>query len=208
MAAPRYEDSLKDIKVFASKVYRRLRAAGASSVQLEDIIQELSLVWVKASQAYDENGGAQFRTFFYRAMIRHINRWADRQCNEGRALSLDVNVSDDIDKGASFHEVIADGSDSAEDTLAETTHRNLLMSYLSDISRKFVSFLERPPEELVKEFEAIRAKSDYSRGRGLQSIAPRSITSAVIMDFLGVPNKERRGILNEIKTVSERISQC
>jgi DNA-directed RNA polymerase specialized sigma24 family protein len=63
------------IHTVAGKGYRRLMAIGAS-VDYEDLVQDLSEVFIKAYDLFDETRGAKFSTYFVTAANNKINALA------------------------------------------------------------------------------------------------------------------------------------
>jgi DNA-directed RNA polymerase specialized sigma24 family protein len=200
----RFEDSTRLIQRVAYRVSRRLKSAGAHSVQIEDIKSELAIAWCHARDRFDPQLGIPFQAYLTRGMFNHINRWVQAEINCSLALDLDKGFGDD-DGGDTLESVTPDESlEGADDLIIQSEFYHSLLNRLSNRSRQFVVLLASPPIELVNEHRAILARVDYAKSRGIAAIAPGRVNKTLVFEFMGANNAERCSIIREI---NERIKQ-
>lgn len=197
--------SAQSIKGFAYKVQRRLLAAGAASHSIEDIEQELWVAWCKAVEAYSPSGGASFKTFLYRGMQMHANRYCENQVTrrhgEVIAASLDQPVGSEDDSGT-LAEVIAADEASPEEVVQANDTADYVLKRLSPRARQFINLLKDQPEILMKELRALEAKAEHASQRGLRFSVHRRLTTWMVLDLMDARRDERNRILAEINQLS------
>ncbi|SCW95765.1 sigma factor [Ancylobacter rudongensis] len=202
-------DSAKQIKAFAARVHRRLKAAGAASHAVEDVEQELWCIWCKACDAYDPTQGASFKTFLHKGMQLYINRYVEKHVSrrhaEVVALSIDYSYGDE-DDNATLGDAVSAGDKSAEDELAETDLFGKVIDRLSARARLFVTLLHEEPAELVNEVKHLEQKGDYARSRGLPFKQSLRVTSRMVFELMAADHAERRAILEEINHVTRKLA--
>ncbi len=202
-----FEDCQRVIKATAARVYRRVHAAGAHSVQFEDIASELAIAWCRARDNYDPSSGVPFIAYLRNGMFQHINRFVQKEIDvaiSGVAIDQDVNTDG---PGDGLHSRIADESiEDADDLLMERQFNAKLMSLLSPKAQQFLQLLMEPPFELVEELRALHDRAVYARSRKVFAIAPTRLTFQVIGDFMGLDDYERRITLKEIRTKVARLA--
>ena len=200
-----YEANRTSIRSFAWKVLRRAYAAGARTVQIQDIEQELSLAWVKAAQGFDPERGVLFKTYLMNGMKQHINRWADVEIGASRFAPYSLDKTMIEGEGEEFHEIIADQSESPEEICHNVRFRQTLSHMLSEKAELFLRLLEDPPPEVVEVFRALQAKAQFARQRGMSCFVNKTITEAMIFDLMGIGAAERYKIRKEIKRAVEKV---
>ncbi|TXN07948.1 hypothetical protein FV222_01555 [Methylobacterium sp. WL103] len=197
----RFEDSETQIKKAAPRYLRRAHAAGAVSVTLEDVIAELNLAWVIASQKFNPNLGVPFAAYLARGMMNHANRFIDEQIGHSiNAYSLDEGGSDD--EGSERHEwLVADMGQRQDEALEDKQMYERAMSELSVPAAQFVELLLNPPPALYEELDAINARTAHARSRGIATQSPKTITGNLVLDLMGVERAERNRIYAEVKAL-------
>lgn len=75
------------------------------------------------------------------------------------------------------------------------------MSELSPSAAQFVKLLRYPPPCLYEEMEAISARSEHARSRGIAAQSPRTITGNLVLDLMGIERAERNRIYSEVKAL-------
>ncbi|SER28857.1 DNA-directed RNA polymerase specialized sigma subunit, sigma24 family [Faunimonas pinastri] len=203
-----YESSQPLIRGFARKVLQRVHAAGARGVEFEDIVQELSIAWCLARDAWKAEYNVPFGAFLTRGMKNHINRFLADAIGDSHmtAISLDKNLGED-GEGASLHSVFPDAAPLPEQSAIERDSLARVLRRLSPRARQFVELLENPPPELFAEIQAIKAKSEYARSRGINTYAPNQLTAGLIFDLMGANRVERQAIYHEVRSITGVVSQ-
>jgi len=207
-----YKYSEPAIKRLARKVvHRRLAAFGAAhSDTIRDIEQELALVWLNAVEKYDPNGGASFMTFLHTGMIRHVNRYIqkqyERQPTTGyNTVSLDAGVYSDGSNnditygGVTYGEIITDDTPLVETEVEQKSCYNLIMRNLFDRAKLFIQILADQPLELLQALDELDEKAKYAKSLGFFHPAARRITAHMVFTIMGAEVGERHRIIKEIR---------
>ncbi len=194
-----YEQCRRFINRTAHRVVRRLHAAGAHSVQFEDVASEMAIAWCRARDHYDASLGVPFIAYLQNGMFKHINRFAQKEIDAViGSVAIDQNVEEE-ESGDGLHSRIADESIEDLDALLIGGQFNAkLMSLLSPTAQQFLKLLMEPPVELVEELRALRRRAEYARSRNMDAIAPTHVNFQLIGDFMDLSAHERRKTLNEI----------
>lgn len=190
---------------FARQVQRRMFAAGAKTIQFEDLVQELSIAWCVARDCWDESVGVPFTPYFVNGMRQRINRFAEGEIKQHLVapFSIDAPIDPESDK-------TMEGFRSLEpepDTVEQRNFHDVVLAVISPEARRFLQILENPPPELLEELKVIQVRAENGRGRGLKSTAPRNLTSALVFDLLGYGRSDRSKILGEIQKVVGKLSE-
>jgi DNA-directed RNA polymerase specialized sigma24 family protein len=197
------------IKAFAYKVLKRVHALGARSVLLEDVESELWVGWCLACDAYDDNGGASFKTFLYTGLRNHINRWVEKNFERNHAetvaASLDLQIGDDSSDGT-LGDIIGDTGIRHDEAFQREDCFAYAMTRLSSRSQMFLTFLRDNPPELIERMNDLQAKAAYAKEIGACYAVPKRVTSAIIFDFMGASRVERKQIMDEVSQIGRLIS--
>lgn len=206
-----YEASKRLIQYTARRVHRRMFAAGARTVMLEDIVGELNIAWVIATQKWEESRGVPFGAYLMRGMSFHINRWVDHQIKEFQlapfSIDIDPSSDDPSEAGANDRKNVSIDMPGADEILIAKDTRERVLARMTPMTRRFVELLESPPEDIVAEHSAIQIRSAYGRSRGINCATPSQVSSALIFDFLGCTTVERRNVYREINGLAKKVSQ-
>lgn len=198
-----YQESLPVIRHFASRVLRRLHAAGARTVTLDDVVQELSIVYLKSAERFDPQHGIKFATYLTGGMRLYINRWVQQQIDEGAHASMDESASEEGEEGYG-HRVVATDEPTPDAIVEALEHKRRVVDRLSPRARQFVEFLESPPLELLQEAKALVARGRFARERGHSVFVPVQVGAQHIFALMGADRRERHLIYGEIrKAVAE-----
>lgn len=198
-----WKDWERVIKGSAWRYLRRAHSAGARSVQLEDVVSELSVAWCIARDKFNPDHGVPFGAYLQTGMRNHINRWIDDQIGFGAALALDDDAYDD--SATSIHEVIADGAPLQDEVISDREQFDRNVARLSPESQQFVKLLANPPPALYAEMTAIQARAEFAKARGIQTGAPAHITGALVLDLMGASRVDRNRIYHEVKSLAREL---
>jgi len=204
------KESKAQIDAFAHKVLRRLHGLGARTQTLDDVQQELWIAWCKACEQYDPTCGASFKTFLYRGMQLHINRYVEKNFerfhDETIALSLEGSPAENEDD-AMLGDVVPDERELQNEELEREDMFAYAASRMSPRARQFMTFLKEQPKELLEELRNIEKKGDYAKSSGLSFAVPRRITTAMVFDLMGASRSERHKILEEVAQLGRLIAK-
>lgn len=206
MSAPSYADCLPQIKSFASKVFRRVRSAGGSTLQFEDVMQELSIAYVIAARNWKSEHGVPFGAYLTLGMRNHINRWAQKEINEGFHLAIDAttNGENGDGDGRALHDVVADDADLPDQIVEDREYRAKLLEKATPLTRAFLQLLDAPPAELIEGHRALRARMIYGRERGFTSWAPAEISAPLVFRFMGYDKAQITKVRAELARLCDR----
>jgi DNA-directed RNA polymerase specialized sigma24 family protein len=202
-----YEDSEKQIKAFGRRVLNRMRAAGAVSTQLEDVVGELRIAWCEARNRWNSQTGVPFGAYLYRGMRNHINRWAQNELDVHNIAPFSFNKEVFEQDEVEFIDILKPNIEepSIEDQLISRDEAKLFLDDLSDDTRKLVELLISPPEFLIEELKKMQARARYGRTRGLCSSSPKQLTISFIMDALGLSQGQRRAVSIELRAAVAKL---
>ena len=199
-----YPEVERLVKQCASKGYRRLLAAGCS-VDFDDVVGEMNVSYVLASQKFDPTRGIEFTTYLVRTIWQNFNHWADGMCEE-RHVSLDTRVGAEDDETDGMHNLLPSAEPAPDEAIMRDQHRARITRRVSPITRKVIELLESPPPFLVEELRAYQARSEHARVRGIGSMAPRSMTLGFIIKALGLSATMRKRVYSEIEFLVEKVN--
>lgn len=191
----------KVVRRFALKAWRRAQAAGARSLQLEDVKQELMLTWCTARNKWREEYGVPFLAYLQNGMRKAINRWLQSQIDFGHVASIDF---EDDEEGRSAHETLADEqAQTPFEVFERDDERMMVLDWMTPKTRQFVELLMDPPQFLLDGVRALRSRQTFARDQSLPATqVPNRVTAAMVMEFLELSPLERGAIYAELKSVS------
>jgi hypothetical protein len=228
-----FEKHRKLLLYIAHRVQRRCHAAGAKTVQLDDIFQELTIAWCLARDKWEpeitlkdgSKAHIPFGAYLMRGMSRHINRWAKYELRqwEMAPFELDAEIEGDGTGDGTLHDVLADQTKLGPE---EIMIKKDLREYARDPLRwkrklrthkpltanteKFLDLMDDPPARIMAIVQGLQARAAYGRNvlKIPSTFAPRRITGSLVLDIMGVDDrKERAEIYNQIELLSDRVSQ-
>lgn len=205
--AIRYEDWAPYIKRAAGRFLRRARAAGASTVTVDDIVSELSVAWCMARDGWNPQFNVPFGAYLARGMINHINRFLKKEIGAAQFAPYSTNARFQEDDDTELGDMLASREVSQEQFLIEKLSWERAVGELSPRAKRFIELLESPPPELYEQVTALQARAIYARERGIDSFAVKGVTGGLVLDFMGASRTERTAIYKEIKILARKVSQ-
>jgi DNA-directed RNA polymerase specialized sigma24 family protein len=190
------------LRSMASKFHRRATAAGAASLQIDDVFQEMCVAWCQARDAYNSNYQVPFTAFLVRGVRNHCNRWINKQITEGQdKLELDADFDNDNETAADRHSVVADESVvSPEEAAVMADHRAVQREILSPLAQKFLEILENPPPAIYRILDAMQAKRAYAQSRGVvPGFTFKQIKAPLVFELMGLDVATREKIKKELQ---------
>lgn len=176
-----YAENVGLIHMVAKKGWGRLQAIGAS-YPYDDLFQEMSVVFIKAFDGFDDNCGNKFSTYFMSSAYHKINK-----------IVADIAIERIDMKTRSVQEMSSwseDGLDEAElvpctaPTPAErcelTDSFKVMMGGLSPLALKIVTLAIDPPDFIEYEFAAAGTHAKLARDSGVE----RRFTTALNVNFI------------------------
>lgn len=188
---------------FARRVERRIKAAGARGIEVEDIYNELVIAWCHARDGWNPNSGAPFLAYLTTGMRRHINRWAEREIGfSGFARTSLDGDSTNGEAAFELHMAVPDGKPDAEEILQAKQVRAKVLPKLTPVTRRFVELFDDPPPELYEAVLESKARAAYAQERGVRNASIPNVTAALVFDLMGLNKIERTRISRELHKVA------
>lgn len=205
-----YADNTGLIHTVARKGYARLQAIGAAT-DYEDVFQELSLVFMRAYELFDESAGIQFSSYFMRAAYNELNKIAkpfeiERVELGFRSVEEMNSWSEDGEQG--IEERIACERGTPEEELAAAGFAKEMLEQLSPLASALVRMTIDPPEFMEREFYALQAHAEHARSIGIERRARNSLNLSFVCQVLekttDLSVATLRAARNEVTRFAER----
>lgn len=176
-----YAENVGLIHTVARKGYGRLQAIG-SSMDYEDLVQELAEVFIRAYDLFDEERGNRFSTYFMTAAYNRINRIAagqevERVENGVRSME---EMNERMGEGSNVEEMIASSDATPEQIVEAVSTAMSLLNGLSPLAAKIAEMAINPPEFIEREFVAAQANAEISRNKGIEKRASKSLNVSFV----------------------------
>lgn len=201
-----YRQNTGLIMSVARKGHARLNAIG-STVDLDDIVQELSVVFVKAYRLHDESKG-KFSTYFMSAAYHFLNRYISNveqeriQHGVRSACEFDNGEEDDFD----IFETVSSGINQPELAAEAMGLVAALTTGLSPLAKRLVMFTVSPPDIFKREVEARAAYAEFARSMGIERRSREFNIGFVceLFELAGVSRSAIKTARLEVERVIER----
>lgn len=196
-----YKDNTGLLHVVARKGYGRLQAIGAS-IDYEDLVQELSITFIRSFDLFDEMAGCKFSTYFMTAAYHEVNKIADaivaeRVTNGVRSVEEIDSWSDE--EGSSVEERIANEDATPYQVVAANQLTEMIFKRLSPLAVMIAKMAIHPPEFMELEFEAATAHAEVARGIGIEKRARGSLNVSFVCSVLTKTNRPFASRIREAK---------
>lgn len=205
----RYEDHLGLIHKLARRGWGRLTSANVF-VDFEDVVQEMSLTYVKAVEKYDPEYGVTFSAYLGRAIWNQFNKVAEKMIDtqvELKMTSLDAMSSNTDGDDFDVLESIESDELSPEQYVDAMQQFRKNLQSLGPAAKFIVSKLINPSQDLVDALDLAQREAAIKRQNGQRACAPREITIAFIAKHYQLDTKQvakARKNLTDIYGVSSR----
>lgn len=204
-----YAENTGLIHDVARKGYGRLQAIGASE-GYEDLVQELSITFIKAYEQFEPERG-EFSTYFVRSAYNRMNKIAAEfeleRCEAGVRSFEEIDALTDCED-ASFLDVIASNVLTPEQVAINRSMLERLDKILSPLAREIALWIVVPPEFVGSELNAHQAHVDYARSKGHERRNKTHLGMSFIcdmMELIGIASKvELRQARLELQAAIEK----
>lgn len=188
---------------------RRLLAAGAKSVTLEDVAQEYRIAWFAASRNYDPGRGVPWMPYLINGLrqVAHeiVRKYTFKLQEERFALSIwDAKEGDEGAMNGALESTIAGPTVDPVDEIYRKEMLPAILEKLSPRARIFVRLLSDPPEEIYAGVLHMRAKAKHAQQMGLRTAITMTVTASMIFDLMDAGRRERLQIIRELKALGEK----
>jgi RNA polymerase sigma factor (sigma-70 family) len=191
------------IHEIARRAYRRLVAIGAG-IEFDDLVQDLTIIFMRAYGSFDEARGVKFSTYFARCALNRANFIAKKF--EIERIELGIRSVEELDgmgdDGSSIVERIASDDLTPEQTAEWNEIVDRMDEQLSPLAHLILRWMVEPPDFLEREQCAQCAHAEYARSRGVEKRAMRTPTvtfvARVLRQVWGIPAAQMRAALQQI----------
>lgn len=202
-AARTIEQFTPMINKYAFKFLQRANGLGAS-MDLDDIRQELSLIFIRCTRSYDETKGGSFMNFVISAWFNEMNRLMrkdQRNVNVGHTLSDSQWGEDDEQMDGSIFDRVDSGAPTPEQNVEALQLLNATLNGLSAPARTLVSALLDPPDELCRQFEIQASGIKERRDRNVTNRnAYTQMNLRFLFEVFGIPRVPAMNLKQEIES--------
>jgi DNA-directed RNA polymerase specialized sigma24 family protein len=201
-----YSDNVGLVHHVAQKGYGRLQAIGAS-IEYDDVVQDMSMVFIKAYQIWDEEK-SKFSTYYINAAINELNKIAKKF--ETERLELKIKSVEEMDHGnedVNVAETIACDRDTPERALESNRLIQAVVSGLSPLAEAMVEWMLSPPDWVERELAAKQIHAEMARDMGHKRRAVSECSIGFVCDMLelsGVPGANIRSARQELTNAVRR----
>ncbi|CAO3459962.1 hypothetical protein [Azospirillum argentinense] len=196
----------KLVHKMAHQVLRRLAGAGARAVTQDDIEQELWLAWTIARNRFDPQLGVPFTAYFVRGAWQHINRWAQSVEVQIKHVAFSLNDHTTEDENEAGTMIPDERVVPADEQARLKQRRAFAYRRLSREARVMLEMLENPPPALYAQLNALAARADAARARGVKPGAvPTAVTLSMIATVMGLDRMARARVYRELHTLVDRL---
>lgn len=205
-----YKANMGLVHAVSRKGFSRLATAKVV-IDYEDVFQEMSIVFLKAFEGFDESKGFKFSTYYFMCAYNRLNYWAQRLIEE--RLKHGVVSIEELSKGSDGDDmdlgnVMQDYADPSTDPESSYRVTELLQYMLKNVSPLAGLILEwsiMPPQEVMTEVRKAHQYAEYGRSRGhnarcMVQVSPRYIASFISM-ISDVSQLEVTKALKEIEEI-------
>lgn len=213
-AADYYKANVGLVHAVSRRGYARLMKAKVG-IDYEDVFQEMSVVFLKAYERFDESRGFKFSTYYYMSAMNRLNSWAqdmiDERLNCGVISIQELNAGKDGDDDMMLEEQLLVDATTPEDHLRVKEYITHMTNTLSPLAALILGWSIEPPQEIMQEIRAAQAYAAFGRSKGFDTrcmaqISPRFIGNFIHMVW-GVPNFQVTQALKEIDRIRYADSQ-
>ena len=205
-----FEDMQKLIHYYARRLQTSARKVG-QDIEYDDLYQEVCITWYRCKQEWRTDGGANFTTYFGRAVFynwNNINKTHVDKTNF-KAMPLDSITNLNDNEGYEYHDVVADvGCVNPE----ENYSRKERLSHLQTITPMFSTFanlIQDEPDELMDELDAAKSQYEYAKSLGVTMAdkPPNALTPTSLLRIFNMNWRYRDRLRQEMKEAAEYVSQ-
>jgi RNA polymerase sigma factor (sigma-70 family) len=165
-------------------------AAAKVTIDYEDVFQEMSVVFIKAFEGFDESRGFKFSTYYFMCAYNRLNKWAQDMIEERLkhgVVSIDELNAGSEDGDANLSSILEEFADPSNDPESSYRVRELLEymgKTLSPLAGLIMEWSVTPPEEILTEVRKAQSYADYGRSRGYNTRCMVRVTPRYVATFI------------------------
>lgn len=202
-----YSDNVGLIHVIAAKAHRRVLAVGGA-YDYNDLCQDLTEVFIKSYDQFNDNLGWKFSTYFTAAAYHRVNRVVGKITAErvDYKVKSTQEIASRCEEGSEIFD-LEDASQNPEAAAASSEMIELMLDSLSPLALKIIGLTIDPPDFLERELDAAMAHSILDREQGGKSRSGQHITVHFVCSVLDktniIPADKLREARREINTMAK-----
>lgn len=179
-------------------------AALASSLDREDIQQELTIIFMRCVRSFDPSKGVKFMTYTIQAFFHDMNRRLDRdQRNWEEGVTYQDTAGEGDDEFSILDGVASEGA-SPEELMEALSCLEWAFDSLSEEARVLVNALVDPPDAVLQQFQLQIEGAASRRDRLIEGVTlPRSrqqFNLKFLFELFEVPLAPSRHLRAEIES--------
>lgn len=180
-----YADNIGLIHTVARKGYGRFQAIGAN-IGYDDLVQELSVTFIKAYDGFDPTQG-KFSTYFMFSAYAKINKMAKgfsmERCELGIRSFSELDETIGIEN-ANIESVLPGDNLTPEQIVENRSGLEAIANTLSPLALLIAEWVLTPPDFVLYELEAHRAHVEYARGLGFERRNKATLSIGFVCDMI------------------------
>jgi len=180
-----YADNVRLVHSVARRCFSRLQAIGAV-MDYEDVFQELSEIFVRAYDKFDDTAGYKFSTYYMTSAYNGFNKIA--KSHEVERLENGVRSMEEMgsrmDDESDIYSVVASEAATPEQTAVANSSANGMLKSLSPIAALIAELAIDPPDWVEHEFNAAQVHAECSRNLGKERRARGSLNVSFVAGLL------------------------
>jgi len=198
--APRTVEQFKPL--IKKLAYRAVSRAVSANIflEVEDMEQELSILFLKTVKTYDENAGRSFINYFISGAywrINHIIKGLVIRCADNITISGDSMRAEEGEYDI-WDSLVCEGP-TPEDLVLEQEFRDEVRQALDGKALQFYDLLTNPPQELLDEFDNARLGAAEMRTKGERVRMPQELNWAFLTKIFPTSADESLMLQSQIK---------
>lgn len=186
------------------------RAAGLNAAMDEDDIrQELSLIFLRCTESYDESKGGSFMNFVITAWFNNMNQLMRRdQRNFENGLTISPNMVNSEEEEMSIFDTIDSGWATPEENVMALKALETTLDRLSPQARVLVMALIDPPDVLRYQYEMhIRGIKERREAQTSRRKTYHNLSLRFLFEILEVPVTDQLRLIKEIEATVQNVFQ-
>lgn len=181
-----YKANVGLVHTVAKKGYGRLAAANVG-IDYEDVFQEMSIVFLKAYEGFDESRGFKFSTYYFMSAYNRLNSWAsnliDERLKHG-VVSIEELSHGNDGEDYSLSEVLMIDEATPEGQYRVTELLEHIARSLSPLANLILTWAVAPPQELLDEVRKAELNAEFGRSMGLNVRCMAMVTPRYVSRFI------------------------
>lgn len=183
-----YDKNKGLVHAVSKKGYARFQSAGVA-MDYEDVFQEMSVVFLKAYEGFDESKGFKFTTYYYMAAQNKMNNWAQSLIAERLqhgVFSIEEMSTRSDGEESSMEEVLMVDPTTPEGYYKCKEFLIHVEQKLSPLAGLILNWTLNPPPELLDQLRKADAHAEYGRSVGIEVRNMARLSPRYVGKFLNI----------------------